>query len=234
MNDLGKSNEHGFKTSENEEWFEVHSSAVTNTNPGSMVYVNIDTTPICPNMTDREFRQTILSLRDDALEVIQQRRNELAVWSPSAQERVGAWFGSADDAIRQKLITGLTALARVMTGLTATNFVRPDPDRDRAVGCTPNTKNLGEVAHVCRPDTAPHTIAIDTNFCQLPQKSAGKLSSMQLTLVHECTHFVDTFGTLDYPNAYGRTACTGFARDHSNLAINNADSIAWYVLAHDE
>ncbi|MFB9125526.1 hypothetical protein ACFFYR_21070 [Paraburkholderia dipogonis] len=51
MSDAG-SNSYGFKTSENEEWFEVHSIAVTNTNPGSMVYVSIDTTPICPNMTD--------------------------------------------------------------------------------------------------------------------------------------------------------------------------------------
>ncbi|WP_321905690.1 M35 family metallo-endopeptidase [Paraburkholderia tropica] len=57
---------------------------------------------------------------------------------------------------------------------------------------------------------------------------------MQQTLVHECTHFVDTFGSRDCPNAYGRTACTWFARDHSDLAISNADSIAWYILSRDE
>ncbi|WP_321877958.1 M35 family metallo-endopeptidase [Paraburkholderia bannensis] len=234
MHEQSGDNKYGFETGDNEEWFEVHSSAITNTNPASMVYVTIDTTPICPNMTDREFRKTILSLRDDAVTIIQQRQSELATWSLSSQDRVRAWFGSSDENLRQTLIIGLSALKTVMNGLTATNFIRPDPERDRAVGCTPNLRNLGEVAHVCRPDTATHTIAINTNFCQLPQKSAGKLSSMQLTLVHECTHFMDTFGTLDYPDAYGRTACTWFARNHSDLAINNADSIAWYVLARDE
>ena len=234
MNDFSSDNKHGFKRSEDEEWFEVHSGAVTNTNSDSMVYVTIDTTPICPNMTDREFRQTLLSLRDDAINVIEQRRNELSAWSVSAQDRVKVWFGRTDESTRRKLLSGLNALIRVMNSLTATNFVRPDPERDRAVGCTPNTKNLGEVAHVCGPDTATHTIAIDTNFCYLPKTSAGKLSSMQLTLVHECTHFLDTFGTLDYPNGYGHTACNWFARDHADLAINNADSIAWYILARDE
>ncbi|ACD16998.1 M35 family metallo-endopeptidase [Paraburkholderia phytofirmans] len=233
MSDAG-SNSYGFKTSENEEWFEVHSSAVTNTNPGSMVYVSIDTTPICPNMTDREFRQTVLSLRDEAVKIIRQRQSELSMWSPSARDRVKAWFGSNDDAVRKTLINGLNNLIQVMNGLTASNFIRPDPERDRAVGCTPNANNRGEVAHVCGPDTATHTIAIDTNFCYLPQKSAGKLSSMQLTLVHECTHFMDTFGTIDYRGAYGRTACGWLARDHSDIAINNADSIAWYILARDE
>jgi peptidyl-Lys metalloendopeptidase len=234
MDDFSRESKHGFKANENEEWFTVHSSAVTNTNPRSMVYVSIDATPICPNITDREFRQTVLSLRDDAVEIIHQRQNELAVWSTTSRDRVKIWFGSDDEAIRQKLINGLSALVKVMTALTATNFIRPDPERDRVLGCTPNMRNLGEVAHVCGPDTATHTIAIDLNFCSLPKKSAGKLSSMQLTLVHECTHFVDTFGSRDYPNAYGRTACTWFARDHSDLAINNADSIAWYILSRDE
>jgi hypothetical protein len=70
MNEFSNNNKYGFQTKQNEEWFEVHSSAVTNTNPGSMVYVTIDTTPICANMSDSAFRRTVLSLRDDAVKVV--------------------------------------------------------------------------------------------------------------------------------------------------------------------
>jgi peptidyl-Lys metalloendopeptidase len=127
---------------------------------------------------------------------------------------------------------GLKALVPVMNGLTARNFVRVGSEPDRATGCVPGMKNLdGEVAHVCAPDTATHTIAINGNFCYLPKRSASRLSSMQLTIVHECTHFADTFGSLDYPNGYGYSACAWLANDHPDRALTNADSIAWYVLA---
>ena len=72
------------------------------------------------------------------------------------------------------LTNGLVALITVMNGLTARNFVRSDPDLDRALDCTPNTKNLdGEVAHVCGPDTATHTISTSPKFCELSDTSAG-------------------------------------------------------------
>ncbi|SMG55068.1 M35 family metallo-endopeptidase [Paraburkholderia susongensis] len=232
MNDSGEINEYGFQIKENEEWFEVHSGAVTNTNPGSMVYVTIDTTPICDNMSDQEFRKTVLMLRDDAVNAIKVRIQELSDWNAGEQERVKKWFGKSDENTRTKLKSGLAAVVAVMNGLAARNFVRVDSWRDKATGCVPGMKNLdGEVAHVCAPDAATRTIAINRNFCYLPGKSESKLSSMQLTIVHECTHFVDTFGSVDYPGGYGYTACTWLARDHPEHTITNADSIAWYVLA---
>lgn len=56
MAEFSKDNKNDFKPSEDEEWFLVHDSAVTNTNPDSIVEARINTTPICPNMTNREFR----------------------------------------------------------------------------------------------------------------------------------------------------------------------------------
>ncbi|WP_423381891.1 hypothetical protein [Burkholderia sp. LMG 32019] len=56
MNNFSDHNEYDFDADESKEWFLVHSGAVTNTNPGSTVHVYINTTPICPNMTNREFR----------------------------------------------------------------------------------------------------------------------------------------------------------------------------------
>lgn len=216
------------------EFVTVHDSAVTNTNPNSMVTVTVDTSgsPICDNMSDAEFRRTVLTLRDDAVRAIECRILELSDWGVTAQARVKQWLGKSDDGTRTTLVSGLTALVPIMNGLTARNFVRVDSEQDRATGCVPGMKNLdGEVAHVCAPDTATHTIAINRNFCYLPEKSASRLSSMQLTIVHECTHFIDTFGSLDYPNGYGYSACTRLANVHPDYAIKNADSIAWYVLA---
>jgi peptidyl-Lys metalloendopeptidase len=57
------------------EFITVHDSAVTNTNPDSMVTVTVDTSgpAICDNMSDAEFRKTVLTLRDDAVKVIELR-----------------------------------------------------------------------------------------------------------------------------------------------------------------
>lgn len=120
-----------------------------------------------------------------------------------------------------------------MKGLEPKNFIRPDPEKERVLGCVPNSDTRGEVAHVCGPDTATHTIAITRNFCDLPETTAGTLSSMQLTIVHECTHFYDTFGALDYKNTYGPRLCLQLAQSEPDMAIKNADNIAFYVLASD-
>ncbi|WP_322026628.1 M35 family metallo-endopeptidase [Burkholderia sp. BCC1977] len=194
--------------------------------------VLLDGSSMCPNMTDSAFRKRILELRDEAVAITQQRRRELMRWSPDAEARVIEWFGSANDDTRRRLAFGLDALADVMARLGPKNFVRTGSDADRATGCLPNMQHLdAEVAHVCRPDTATHTIAINLPFCALPERSAGNLSSQQLTIVHECAHFSDTFDAEDHPGAYGRSACTQFAKRYPCKAIGNADNIAWFILA---
>ncbi|RQS02802.1 hypothetical protein DIE07_33640 [Burkholderia sp. Bp9002] len=220
-------------TQENDEWIHV-GNGESNTVPGSKVVVplSLNGPPICPNMTDAEFRKLVLGLRDEAVVIVRQRIAELVRWTPDIQARVVEWFGSSGSTIRTRLILGLEALVTVMSNLTGKNFVRPGSDADLATGCLPNMKSLdGEVAHVCRPDTATHTIAININFCSLPDRSASNLSSKQLTIVHECSHFMDTFGAEDYPGAYGRWACRRLAKEQPEQAISNADSIAWFVLA---
>ncbi|WP_353254675.1 M35 family metallo-endopeptidase [Burkholderia anthina] len=218
------------------EYVTVHDSAVANTVHGSKVelLLAVDEPPICENMTDAEFRTRVLTLRDDAVKIITQRIDELDAWKGPARARAREWFGIADEPIRSVLTNGLAALVTVMNGLAARNFVRSDPELDRVLGCTPNTKNLaGEVAHVCGPDTATHTISTTPKFCELPDTSAGTFSSMQLTIVHECAHFLDTFGALDYKNTYGQFLSKRLAKENPAMAIRNADNIAWYILCVD-
>ncbi|KAF1030964.1 MAG: hypothetical protein GAK33_07768 [Burkholderia lata] len=195
-------------------------------------YLSLDGSQICPNMTDTAFRKEILELRDEAVAIVEQRRRDVVRWSPATEARVIEWFGSAHFDTIRRLIFGLGALASVMSNLGPRNFVRIDSEADRATGCLPNTQHLdAEVAHVCRPDTSTHTIAINLPFCSLPRRSAGNLSSQQLTIVHECAHFADTFGADDHAGAYGRSACAQFAKRFPDKAISNADNIAWFILA---
>lgn len=174
------------------QWAEVATATSnTTTNSNVDVFVSMDGPPLCSNMTDAQFRKAVLELRDEAVVLTRQRIVELSRWTTDAQARVADWFGSSDATIRDKLIAGLSALVNVMSALTAKNFVRRGTAEDRATGCVPGMKNLtGEVAHVCRPDTATHTIALAPDFCTLPERSAASLSSKQLTIVHECSHFI--------------------------------------------
>ncbi|MGV2290818.1 M35 family metallo-endopeptidase [Trinickia sp. YCB016] len=215
-----------------EDWVEV-GSGVANTKPDSNVniFLSLEGPPICPNMTDVEFRRKVMTLRDRAVQMIEVRLADLRGWGPAEQQRVVTWFGSGDETIRQRLIVGLSAVIRVMHELKPKNFVRQSAELDRYLGCTPNNKNPdGVVAHVCGPDTATHTICIHTNFCEMRAVSSSK-DSMLSTLIHECTHFSDTFGSHDHQ--YFMRECLTFAKTHPELAIDNADSIAGYIVYED-
>ncbi|SMG38650.1 M35 family metallo-endopeptidase [Paraburkholderia susongensis] len=227
MNDFDGNNKYGFKANENEEWFEVHASAVTNTNPGSMVHVTINTDKICPNMSNRDFRDMVLKCRDRAIGYVETRLKDLARWSAADQERVRTWFGYCDESARSRLTSGLTSIVRVLRGLTGDNFVRWEPDTARYLGCVPNPVKSGVVAEVCAPDTKTHTIAIHVDFCSMRDFSWDK-DSMISTLIHEASHFQDTMGTKDWK--YFMDKCLSWGPTNPDRAIDNADSIAGYVI----
>ncbi|MGF6932665.1 hypothetical protein OKW41_001804 [Paraburkholderia sp. UCT70] len=71
-NDFSSKNSQYLKTDENEEWAEV-GTAITNTTPASISNVVINTLPICENMSNAEFRNLIMRLRDAALILINER-----------------------------------------------------------------------------------------------------------------------------------------------------------------
>lgn len=222
----------GFKRSEDEEWIEVHSGAITNTNPGSMVYVTLNTERICENMSNNEFRAMVRDILDRAIPLVEARVSALSTWSNSERARVARWFGRNDDATHAKLLSGLTRVAGVLGSLTPANFVRTGSYADRATGCMPNPAGLGqEAAHVCAPDTATHTISISARFCTMRQWSAYADSRVS-TVIHEVTHFADTMATLD--KKYSMVPqLMDWGQENPALAIINADSVAGYVVWGD-
>ncbi|MEK6345931.1 MAG: M35 family metallo-endopeptidase [Burkholderia sp.] len=216
-----------FDVNDGGEWFLVLSGAITNTNPGSMVEVKINTERICQNMTNAEFRKMVLRQRDRAVGHVEKRILELQRWSSGDKARVFQWFGAKDENTRSTLLSGLKAIVRVLKELTALNFIRWDSERYRHVGCVPNPNKSGVVASVCSPDTATQTIAIHADFCEMREFSWDK-DSVVSTLIHEVSHFDDTIGTKDH--CYFIAKCLSFGLENPGWAINNADSIAGYVI----
>ncbi|KDB09614.1 hypothetical protein LIG30_1354 [Burkholderia sp. lig30] len=95
----------------------VHDTATTNRTPGSKVYVDINTTPICPDMSNEQFAETVLRARDAAVGLIKDRIAAVARWDANEQARATTYFGRADAQIRVTLSSGLPRLLAAMQEL---------------------------------------------------------------------------------------------------------------------
>jgi hypothetical protein len=174
--------------------------------------------------SDGEFCNSMLSLRNMAARIIEKRATELFRWDVSERNRVERWFGLADEEMRTHLRTGLTNCRFVLLELTCANFVRYVPGWGPNVGCRPANGNA--VAQVCPTDTGHHLIAITEAFFELLEMSPSKDSQVS-TLIHEVTHFRDTFSSEDL--RYGLNASRRY-NSVPQLARINADNIAGYVV----
>jgi uncharacterized Zn-binding protein involved in type VI secretion len=182
---------------------------------------------ICSNMTNKAFCTLMLELRAKAVALISKKRlPELERWEKADQARVHQWFGAADLSMREYLRKGLTGCERVLRGLDCKNFVRLTPD-GKTLSCIVPGYGDTTVAMVCRPDTSTHTIAFNSSFCHLRDTSAGVDSKLS-TLIHEVTHFDDTFGSLD-SIYYLRESLKAVKSDQTKVKAN-ADNIAGYVV----
>lgn len=188
---------------------------------------------ICSNMTNKEFAALVVKLRDMAIDYIMNKRlPELQRWDKEAQARAVEWFGSADPSIREYLQEGLAACARVLRELEPKNFIRYTEGGKIATCVLPSMN--GAAAAVCKPDTATRTIAIAPIFCNFRFDNKTNFNtgavmdgdSRLLTLVHEVTHFDDTFSSND--TWYGTTQSREHAQDPRSRS--NADSLASYIL----
>ncbi|MET3179537.1 UNVERIFIED_ORG: putative Zn-binding protein involved in type VI secretion [Variovorax guangxiensis] len=185
------------------------------------------TEKICPNMTNKQFCDKMLELRDKAIYLIAQKRlPELERWDADDISRVEEWFGVADHSMREYLRKGLASCESVLKGMTCKNFIRLTPE-GKGLSCIVPKYDDETIAMVCKPDLATRTIAINIPFCDLRDLSATHDSQLS-TLIHEVTHFDDTFSSLDtiYHLSQSRAAAR---RDPAGMK-RNADSIAGYAV----
>lgn len=213
-------------------WVDV-GTATTNRTPDSNVdvYLDLDKAPICSNMSNAEFRNSIIKSRDEAVGLIRKRIAAFTRWDASEQARATKWLGSADKITRGILQAGLPKLLQVMRELKPENIVRWDTLKERNVTCSILPDTGSNDASVCKPDSAKRIITIYSHLCTSPRSQLWH-GCQVLTLIHECTHFTDAFYSTD--DMYGVTIGRSFwARDNSVKAIRNADSLACYVAFDD-
>jgi hypothetical protein len=232
MNDSGNNKIYGAKENENEEWVLVHSGAVTNTTPNSVVKVTINTDKICPNMSNGEFRKEVMRARDIGVELVKRRIEGLTRWDMKEQERVKTFFGRADESTRKVLADGLPRLRAAMQELVPEKIVRFDSETNRKLTCAVKPDTGENHAAVCKPDSEKRVIAIYSKFCSA---SFGRLDGgcKIKTLIHECTHFTDTFDSKDYAYTDKEMGARIFAENHPEKALANADNITGYIATFD-
>lgn len=212
---------------QNTEWIKVHDDAMTNIDHDSNIDITLDTTPMCSNMTDGEFKELIVRLRTEAAALIQNRINCLNSWDKVEKDRIKKWFGRVDDSVRIALNTGLPKLLDAMRNLKSENIIRWDKQKQRNITCTVLPDTGMTDAAVCKPDSAKRIIAIYPHFCTSPNSNLWKECKV-LTLIHECTHFVDVFDSNDEMYGVG-IGLSFWAQSNPDKAIRNADSITCYV-----
>ncbi|MCA8007897.1 M35 family metallo-endopeptidase [Burkholderia sp. IO2] len=230
MKNLFDHNKYDFDANEDKEWFLGHSGAVTNTNPGSMVDVYINTTPICPNMTNRQFRITASRLLKWSIILVERRITDLKRYDKTTKDRMIYWFNRCDENTRQYLLDGFSRHLSILKTLTPHHFVRSDPNLDRILGCVPNMVDIdNEAAHVCGPNTERRLISIAMKFCTGLRDQNMFGDSRLSTVIHEVTHFVDTFGSGDPRYGLDPTAAA-WARANPDQALRNADTLTGFVI----
>lgn len=229
MNEFSRENPYDFKQNNDDEWFIVHDTAVTNTIPGSMVNVTINTEPICPNMTNKEFRVMAKRLLVWAEMAIDRRLDDLKRNNTITKDRMQYWFGRSDEETRLYLFDGFLRVSNVLKSLTPSNLVRTDPETDRILGCTPRMHTGNEAAHVCGPNTERKLISISLKFCTGLRDEDEDHDSRVSTIIHEITHFSDTFSSSDSMYSISRPLAF-WGQRNSALSLKNADSLAGYVL----
>lgn len=208
------------------ELFEVHSS-MTNTIEGSSVVIDVNTERICSNMTNAQFRGLMMKLRDIAIKKIDERHVFLLQDWHAEKERVKTWFGSDGEQIRQVLLSGLPRLKAAMLQLTPDKFLRYDDEKARTLSCVPLADKGNNDASVCKPDSERRIISFYSHFCTTAAAKLDNENKLK-NLIHECTHFTDTFDSVDMAYGYGR-ALQIWARMNPAKTANNADSIACYI-----
>ncbi|NTZ86757.1 hypothetical protein FCJ61_28130 [Burkholderia metallica] len=211
----------------------VHDTAMTNTRPGSKVYVDINTKPICPNMSNEEFRKIVMRARDEAVRLIDDRIAALVRWDAGEQARVTTYFGHANAQIHGTLSAGLPRLRAAMQELVPEKIVRWDSETSRNLSCAIVPDSGQNRAAVCKPDSDKRVIAIYSSFCSDPFGELYHEAQIKV-LIHECTHFTDTFDSDDAMYGNSESGMRIFAMNNPDLTIKNADSITGYIATLDK
>jgi len=184
-------------------------------------------------MTNKEFRREVMRARDIGVELVKKRIKTVTLWDEKEQERAQLYFGRADMEIRHTLGAGLPRLLRAMQELVPEKIIRWDSKTGKVLSCGRLEPDSPQVhAAVCKPDSEKRIIVIHAAFCESPFGHLSNVCKVK-TIIHECTHYIDTFDSKDHIYADSEAGASIWAKNHPNVAIENADSITGYIATFD-
>ncbi|WP_231337588.1 M35 family metallo-endopeptidase [Paraburkholderia sprentiae] len=120
-----------------------------------------------------------------------------------------------------------------MQQLVPEKIVRFDSKTSRKLSCVVNPDSGVNHAAVCKPDSEKRVIALYSRYCESPFGLLHGTCKIK-TVIHECTHFTDTFNSQDWAYADKETSLRIFAENHPEKAIENADNITGYIANFDK
>lgn len=180
----------------------------------------------CPDMTDEDFLNLMMKLRDRAVHLSRRKLRQLESWDSDARASVVLWFGPVDESIRTYLQRGFAGCVKILEGLERKNFARYSEALVHQLGCVANGVTE-DVATVCRTDVKTHTLMFKPEFCML-RPDSGRVDSKVATLIHEATHFDDAFSADDL--VYGFDLSLDLAKTDPAAARRNSDNFAGYAV----
>jgi hypothetical protein len=188
---------------------------------------------LCKTMSDKELIAQILELRNTAVFLAQQRKEELSRWDNAAKQRTMVWFRRSDEEVRDFLSKGVGNTIRVLKELKAENFLPSTAENISSLTkCTIYENPDGVKGAACPTDTIEHRIFLTLEFCELRPTSfvygtntLTERESQLSVLVHEVTHFNDVFRSKDI-----LSNIRGAREQAAPDMVLNADSLAGYIL----
>lgn len=165
-----------------------------------------------PGMTAREADKAIEKAQKDAVEALNKRIDDIDKWDAKTQESFKKWFGSDDEATRQKMRARAVKARDKIDSFTLDNYAHDDdayayvyPDED-------DKMYLGE------------------KFAGAPETGRDSKAG---TLVHEASHY-NTVGSTDDVEHNGRTVygakgAEKLAKDAPEKAQENADNFEYFI-----
>ena len=158
-----------------------------------------------------------LQARGEALVMLQKAIDDLTIWDMDTQQRAQKWFGSSDEAVRQKMLDRATNARNKLASFGPDNFVPAEAGQEDCY------------AYVYPNDDTKMYLGND--FESAPLTGANSKAG---TMVHESSHYNTVGGTddeelADGTTAYGHDNAQQLAREDPAKAQNNADSFEFFV-----
>ena len=162
-----------------------------------------------PGMTKDEGNKALEQALKDQKTMLEARKKELDTWDDAAKARFKKWFGTTDDAARDKMKARIDKQLELNKQYSTKNFRQAEKGDEDCYG------------YVYPNDSSSTYLGND--FAGAPATGQDSKAGV---LCHEMSHFTNVSGTKDH--VYGDANAKELAKKDSTKALENADNFEYY------